>query len=66
LAETNSLGGKMKTAYDCGGHVKHHLQTALGRQLQLTVLSSALSSEGQKPCKFSFAIVDPEPAPGEA
>ncbi len=30
--------------YCCGGHVKHHLQIALGRKLSCTVRSSALSS----------------------
>ena len=42
--------------YCCGGHVKHHLQTALGRDLDCTVRSSALSSGGKKPCTFSFRI----------
>ncbi len=40
--------------YCCGGHIKHHLQIATGRALDLTVLSSAVSSGGQAPCKFSF------------
>jgi hypothetical protein len=40
----------------CGGHVKHHLQIALGRELDCTVRSSALSSGGKKPCTFSFRI----------
>jgi hypothetical protein len=44
--------------YCCGGHVKHHLQIALGRELDCTVLSSALSSGGKKPCTFSFKIVE--------
>jgi hypothetical protein len=44
--------------YCCGGHVKHHLQTALGRNLVCTVRSSALSSAGQKPCTFVFALQD--------
>jgi hypothetical protein len=42
--------------YCCGGHVKHHLQTALGRDLDCTVRSSALSSGGKYPCTFSFRI----------
>jgi hypothetical protein len=42
----------------CGGHVKHHLQIALGRKLDCTTLSSALSSGGKKPCTFSFRIKD--------
>lgn len=40
----------------CGGHVKHHLQIALGRELDCTTISSALSSRWQKPCAFSFRI----------
>jgi hypothetical protein len=42
----------------CGGHVKHHLQIALGRDLDCTVRSSALSSGGKFPCTFSFKIVE--------
>jgi hypothetical protein len=44
--------------YCCGGHAKHHLQKALGRRLDVTVLSSALSSAGHEPCKFLFTILD--------
>jgi len=44
--------------YCCGGHVKHHLQIALGRKLDCTTLASALSSGGKKPCTFSFKIVE--------
>ena len=42
----------------CGGHVKHHLQIALGRKLACTTVSSALSSGGKKHCTFSFKIKD--------
>ena len=42
--------------YCCGGHVKHHLQIALGRGLDCMVRSSALSSGGKNPCAFSFTI----------
>jgi hypothetical protein len=45
--------------YCCGGHIKHHLQTALGRKLALQVRSSALSSGGRKPCTFSFTFAEP-------
>jgi hypothetical protein len=44
--------------YCCGGHVKHHLQIALGRELDCTVLSSALSSGGRESCTFSFKLVE--------
>jgi hypothetical protein len=42
----------------CGGHVKHHLQIALGKKLDCTTRSSALSSGGQFTCVFSFKIVE--------
>lgn len=42
--------------YCCGGHIKHHLQTALDRKLSCTVRSSALASGGKKPCTFLFFI----------
>ena len=42
--------------YCCGGHVKHHLQNALGRELDGTARSTALSSGGKKPCTFTFRI----------
>jgi len=40
----------------CGGHVKHQMQIALGRELDCTTRSSALSSGGKFPCTFSFKI----------
>jgi len=42
--------------YCCGGHVKHHLQIALGRKLSCTMRSSALCSGGMQPCTFLFDI----------
>jgi hypothetical protein len=42
----------------CGGHIKHHLQVALGRKLKMQVRSSALSSGGKRPCSFLFTIMD--------
>lgn len=48
----------MTYCYCCGGHVKHHLETALGRKLKLAVRSSALSSGGRKPCTFLFELMD--------
>jgi hypothetical protein len=46
--------------YCCGGHVKHHLQIALGLSLELKVRSSVLSSGGKRPCTFLFTIKDSE------
>jgi len=40
----------------CGGHVKHHLQIALGKEMDCTTRSSALSSGGKFPCAFSFKL----------
>lgn len=42
----------------CGGHVKHHLQRALGRSLEITVQSSALASGGAQPCRFLARLVE--------
>jgi hypothetical protein len=44
--------------YCCGGHVKHHLQTALGRKLSCEVVTSALSTGGTEPCTFVLTLVD--------
>ena len=46
----------------CGGHVKHLLQIALGRELDCTPISSALSSGWLKPCAFSLKIQKGKPA----
>ena len=42
----------------CLGHVKHHLQTALGTPLKGRLLSSALVSQGTRTCSFEFEIVE--------
>jgi hypothetical protein len=42
----------------CGGHVKYHLQISLGRELDYTIRSTALSSGGKLPCTFSFRITE--------
>lgn len=44
--------------YCCGGHIKHHLQIALGRKLQCEVRSSALSSGGTQPCSFRYTVME--------
>jgi hypothetical protein len=43
--------------YCCGGHVRHHMQTALGVPLQVRVVSSALSSGGKDSCKFLLRVI---------
>ena len=47
--------------YCCGGHVKQHLQNALGIDLDVTVHSSALSSGGKRGCSFMLKEVQPAP-----
>ena len=42
----------------CGGHIKHHLQIALGHKLALTARVTALSSGGTAPCTFAYTVVD--------
>lgn len=48
----------MTYCYCCGGHIRHHLQTALGRQLSLTAKTTALSSGGKESCTFVFRVED--------
>ena len=38
--------------YCCGNHVKHHLETVLGKKLDVEVITSALMSMGKKSCRF--------------
>jgi hypothetical protein len=38
--------------YCCGGHIKHHLETVLGKTLNVEFKASALSSMGKKSCRF--------------
>ena len=38
----------------CGGHIKHHLQIALGLKLQCHVRHTALTSGGTKPCVLEY------------
>ena len=38
--------------YCCGGHIKHHLETVLGKKLNVEIINSALMSMGEKSCKF--------------
>jgi hypothetical protein len=40
----------------CGGHVRHHLQISLGRQLDYAIRSTVLSSGGKLPCTFNLRI----------
>jgi hypothetical protein len=38
--------------YCCGGHVKYHLETILGKKLNVEFKASALTSMGKKSCHF--------------
>ncbi|NLG49199.1 MAG: hypothetical protein GX552_03690 [Chloroflexi bacterium] len=42
----------------CGGHIKHHLQIALGHKLAQVPRVTALSSGGTQPCTFAYTLVD--------
>jgi hypothetical protein len=42
----------------CGGHIKHHLQQALGRKLSCEAQTSALASGQAQPCRFVFTCID--------
>jgi hypothetical protein len=45
--------------YCCAGHFRHHYQIALGMKLAIkTVLSSALESCGERPCRFVYEILE--------
>ena len=44
--------------YCCQGYIKHHLQTALGCELEGGIISSSLSSGGKEPCVYSFRVVN--------
>lgn len=45
--------------YCCGGHFRFHYQIALGKKLVTkSVESSALESQGKRPCRFIYEIVD--------
>lgn len=44
--------------YFCGGHVKHHLQTALDRKVKGTVRTSALAGAGKEPWTLFFGLAD--------
>ena len=40
--------------YCCGGHVKHHLETLLGKKVNVKIISSSLTSKGRKNCHFEL------------
>jgi len=44
--------------YCCGGHIKHHLETVLGKKLNVEIINSALMSMGEKSCKFILSELD--------
>ena len=45
--------------YCCAGHFRYHYQIALSKKLRTqVVVSSALASRGEEPCRFVFEIVE--------
>jgi hypothetical protein len=38
--------------YCCGGHIKHHLETVVGKRMNIEMVASALTTMGKKSCKF--------------
>ena len=44
--------------YCCGGHIKHHLETILGKKLNVEIINSALMSMGEKSCKFILSELE--------
>lgn len=40
--------------YCCGGHVKYHLETVLGKRLSVKVIETVLSTIGKKGCRFEL------------
>lgn len=43
----------------CAGHFRYHYQNALGVKLRtIEVVSSVLSSKGEKPCEFVYEIIE--------
>jgi hypothetical protein len=58
MPQAQKLPMPLSYCFCCGGHVKHHLQNALGRKLDCTTLYTARSSGGKKPCTFSFEMLD--------
>ena len=53
------LKNKMSKTYClcCGGHIKHHLETVLGNEVKVKIVSSALTSNGKKNCRFELTEV---------
>lgn len=57
--EQPNMGNISKTYCGCcGGHIRHHYQNILGAKLRLKeVVSSPISSNGEKRCEFLFEIL---------
>ena len=46
--------------YCCGGHFKFHYEIMLGVKLELAeIVSSPLDTDGEKPCKFRYRVINP-------
>ncbi len=43
--------------YCCAGHLKHHIEGALGRKVKVTMKASSLTSFGKEGCRFLVEII---------
>lgn len=46
--------------YCCCGHLKHHVQKALGCEVQVELITSALTTLGKEGCRFLVKVVKEE------
>ena len=43
--------------YCCCHHIQHHLETALGQKTDYELLTSALTTNGEKSCVMEFTVI---------
>jgi hypothetical protein len=58
MPQAQNITMPVSYCFCCGGHVKHHLENALGLKLDCTTVYTARSTGGKNPCKFSFTLLD--------
>lgn len=46
--------------YCCCGHLKHHIQKALGQPVEVALRSSSLTTHGKEPCRFLVTVLPEE------
>lgn len=42
----------------CGGHIKHHFETALGVKAEVSIVDTILTTCGERPCLFAFTVLE--------